>query len=70
LLTCWPRDKRERRGPPGPDLRRVLGAAIAILDRGWGKPTQAVLANMNIFDQMTDDEQKTMLAALEALKDA
>ena len=25
---------------------------------------------MNIFDQMTDDEQKTMLAALKALKDA
>jgi hypothetical protein len=29
-----------------------------------------VEANVNIFDQMTDDEQKTMLAALEALKDA
>jgi hypothetical protein len=47
-----------------------VGAAIAILDRGWGKPTQAVEANVNIFDQMTDDEQKTMLAALKALKDA
>jgi hypothetical protein len=47
-----------------------IAAANAILDRGWGKPTQAVEANMNIFDQMTDDEQKTMLAALEALKDA
>jgi hypothetical protein len=27
-------------------------------------------ANVNIFDQMTDDEQKTVLAALKALKDA
>jgi hypothetical protein len=26
----------------------------------WGKPTQAVEANVNIFDQMTDDEQKTI----------
>jgi len=27
-----------------------------------------VSANVSVFDQMTDDEQKTMLAALEALK--
>jgi hypothetical protein len=31
---------------------------------------QAVKANVSVFDQMTDDEQKTMLAALEALRDA
>jgi hypothetical protein len=31
---------------------------------------QAVEANVSVFDQMTDDEQKTMLAALEALRDA
>jgi hypothetical protein len=47
-----------------------ITAAIAILDRGWGKPTQAVEANVNIFDQMTDDELRIMLAALAALKDA
>ena len=35
-----------------------------------GKPTQAVDANLSVFDQMTGDEQKTMLAALEVLKDA
>jgi Family of unknown function (DUF5681) len=52
-----------------PSAARV-GAAIAILDRGWGKPTQAVEANVNIFDQMTDDEQRIMLAALAALKAA
>ena len=42
----------------------VTGEAI----RPWGKPTQAVEASVNIFDQMTDDEQKAMLAALQALK--
>lgn len=47
-----------------------IAAAIAILDRGWGRPTQAVEANVSFFDQMTDDEQKTMLAALAALKAA
>jgi hypothetical protein len=45
-----------------------IAAAIAVLDRGWGRPTQAVDANVNIFDQMTDDEQKTMLAALRLLR--
>ena len=50
-----------------PSAARV-GAAIAIPDRGWCKPTQAVEANVNIFDQMTDDEQKTRLAPLAALK--
>jgi hypothetical protein len=47
-----------------------VGAAIAILDRGWGKPMQAVEANVSVFDQMTDDEQKNDAAALEALRDA
>ena len=53
--------------------RRVetrVAAAIAILDRGWGRPTQAVDANVSVFDRMTDGEQKAMLAALAALKDA
>jgi hypothetical protein len=31
---------------------------------------QAVEASVSILDQMTDDEQKAMLAALQALKDA
>ena len=47
-----------------------ITAAVAVLDRGWGKPEQTVSANVSVFDQMTDDEQKTMLAALEALRDA
>jgi hypothetical protein len=61
--------RREARNDHAPSAARVVGA-IAILDRGWGKPTQAVEANVNIFDQMTDDEQKMLLAALEALRDA
>jgi hypothetical protein len=46
-----------------------IAAANAILDRGWGKPTQAVEATVSIFDQMTDDEQKMLLAALASLRD-
>ena len=45
-----------------------ITAAIAVLDRGWGKPQQTVSANVSILDQMTDDELKAMLAALAALK--
>jgi hypothetical protein len=52
-----------------PSAARV-GAAIAILDRGWGKPEQTVSANVSVFDQMTDDEQKTLLSALAALRAA
>ena len=47
-----------------------ITAAIAVLDRGWGKPTQQVAANVSFFDQMSDEEQRIMLAALEALRDA
>jgi hypothetical protein len=47
-----------------------IAAAIAILDRGWGKPMQAVEANVSLLDQMTDEEQGIMLAALAALKAA
>lgn len=43
-------------------------AAETILDRGWGRPEQTVNANVSIFDQMSDDEQKHLLAALAALK--
>jgi hypothetical protein len=47
-----------------------IAAANAILDRGWGEPQQTVSANVSVFDQMTDYEQKAILAALEALRDA
>jgi hypothetical protein len=45
-----------------------ITAAIAVLDRGWGKPQQTVSANVSVFDEMTDTERKTLLAALAALK--
>jgi hypothetical protein len=45
-----------------------ITAAIAVLDRGWGKPEQTVSANVSVIDQMSDDEQKALLAALAALK--
>jgi hypothetical protein len=38
------------------------------LGRCWGKPMQAVEATVSVFDQMTDDEQKMLLAALAALR--
>ena len=47
-----------------------ITAAIAVLDRGWGKPQQTVSANVSVFDQMTDDEQKMLLAALSAIREA
>jgi hypothetical protein len=47
-----------------------IAAAIAVLGRGWGKPTQQVAANLSFFDQMSDEEQRIMLAALDALRDA
>lgn len=43
-------------------------AAETILDRGWGRPEQTTNLNVSVFDQMTDDEQKILLAALATLK--
>jgi hypothetical protein len=40
----------------------VVAAASAILDRGYGKPTQTIEANVNVLDKL----QPTELAALEA----
>jgi len=66
-VDSHPTDSRTKpRSTAPPDRTR---AAIAVLDRGWGKPAQPVNANVSVFDQMTDYEQKTMLAALAALND-
>jgi hypothetical protein len=53
--------------PKAPPAARV-GAATAILDRGWGKPTQPVDANVNFFEALPDHEQRALLAALTALQ--
>jgi hypothetical protein len=55
--------------PKAPPAARV-GAATAILDRGWGKPTQPVDANINWTDSIALEEKEAMLAVLEAVKAA
>jgi Family of unknown function (DUF5681) len=47
-----------------PPAARV-GAATAILDRGYGKPPQTIDANVNVPDQLSDDEQRALLSALD-----
>jgi len=59
---------KEAMADPKAPWAAKIAAAIAVLDRGWGKPTQAVDANVSVLDRMTDDEQRALLAALEALK--
>lgn len=54
--------------PKTPPAARV-SAAIAILDRGYGKPPQAIDATLTVFDRMTDAEQRHLLEALDALDD-
>jgi Family of unknown function (DUF5681) len=55
--------------PKAPPAARV-GAATAILDRGWGKPTQPIEANVNWTDSISLEEKEAMLAVLEAVKAA
>jgi hypothetical protein len=55
--------------PKAPPAARV-GAATAVLDRGWGKPTQPIEANVNWTDSMNLEEKEAMLAVLEAVKAA
>jgi Family of unknown function (DUF5681) len=55
--------------PKAPPAARV-GAATAILDRGWGKPTQPVDANIHWTDSIPLEEKEAMLAVLEAVKAA
>lgn len=54
------------RDSDAPPVARAT-AANAILDRGHGKPTQHVEANVNFLDKLSDDEQRGLLAALQAL---
>jgi uncharacterized protein DUF5681 len=61
--------KQVMKNPKAPPAARV-GAATAILDRGWGKPTQPVDANINWTDSIALEEKEAMLAVLEAVKAA
>jgi hypothetical protein len=47
-----------------------VAAAGHILDRGWGKPTQPVDANIHWTDSIPLEEKEAMLAVLEAVKAA
>ena len=59
---------KEAMADPKAPWAAKIAAAIAVLDRGWGKPTQAVDANVSVLDRMTDDKKRALLAALKALK--
>lgn len=44
-----------------------VAAAQALLDRGWGKATQHVEAKVGPLDNLSADEQRHLLEALNAL---
>ena len=44
-----------------------LGALQAVLDRGWGKPTQHTEADVSVYDRLSLAEQQALLAILESL---
>ncbi len=45
-----------------------VGAATALLDRGYGKPTQPIEASVNFLDRLTPEEQAAMLAMIEHIE--
>ena len=49
------------------DERVRLGAIQAALDRGWGKATQHTEAEISVYDSLSFDEQRALLAAFDAL---
>jgi predicted ATP-dependent serine protease len=53
--------------PKAPRAARV-GAATAILDRGWGRPQQQIDANVNVIDGMAIEEQEALIAMLRAIQ--
>ena len=61
--------KQVMKDPKAPPAARV-GAATAILDRGWGKPTQPIEANVNWTDSMSLEEKEAMLVMLESIRTA
>ena len=50
-----------------PPAARV-GAATAILDRGYGKPSQTIEANVTFLDKLSDAERIALLAVLDAIE--
>jgi len=48
------------------DSARVA-AAVALLDRGWGKATQYVEAKVGPLDGLSTDDKRNLLEAIETL---
>lgn len=53
---------RKTKGPP----QARAFAAEKLLERGWGKATQHIEANVNVFDQLSIEDKQAILAALDA----
>ena len=49
------------------DERVRLGALQTALDRGFGKPTQHLEAQVSVYDSLGLEEQQALLAALEEI---
>ncbi len=49
------------------DERVRLGAIQAALDRGWGKATQHIEAEISVYDSLSFAEKKALLAAFDTL---
>lgn len=42
-------------------------AATALMDRGWGKPTQTIQANISILDRMSYDDRRELESAINGI---
>lgn len=50
------------------ESKRVrLAAAELLLAYGYGRPTQHIEASVNVIDQLSDADKRTLLTALDAL---
>ena len=54
---------------PNAPARAQLAAAIAILDRGYGKPTQHVQPEVSILDRLDGKQLTELLAVLKQLEE-
>jgi hypothetical protein len=60
-----------------PDPRARIAAAVALLDRAWGRPAQAITADVAVsaapaFDpeKLSDDELRALIALLQKSRGA
>lgn len=54
----------DKKSPPA----ARVAAATSILDRGYGKPSQTIDANVSLLDKMTDAEQRALLSVFDAIE--